>query len=121
MVLQAWDDRLDRAKFIASDVDEEFLRSVPFAGIVKIKGVILIGGEGSCPRQMRIFKNRPEVGFLCGFWWFGAFFNFRWVLLGWVYFFVLGLVANWRKKTYFCSKQHFYTTRAKNLVANGNS
>ncbi|XP_064383353.1 PITH domain-containing protein 1-like [Halichondria panicea] len=63
-VFKAWDDRLDKTKFVESDVDEELLIYVPFTGSVKLKGVVLIGGEDEYhPRELRLFKNRPPLGF----------------------------------------------------------
>ena len=35
-----------------------------FTGSVKLKGVVLIGGENEHhPRELRLFKNRPPLGF----------------------------------------------------------
>ncbi len=35
-----------------------------FTGSIKLKGVVLIGGEDEYhPRELRLFKNRPALGF----------------------------------------------------------
>lgn len=49
---------------VESDCDEELLFSVPFTGNVKLKGIIVVGGEGDFhPSTLRLFKNRPNMSF----------------------------------------------------------
>ncbi|XP_002737581.1 PITH domain-containing protein 1-like [Saccoglossus kowalevskii] len=63
-VFKSWENRLDREKYVVSDADEELLFNIPFTGNVKLKGVIVIGGEDdSHPSQMKLFKNRPKMTF----------------------------------------------------------
>ncbi|XP_062507402.1 PITH domain-containing protein 1-like [Corticium candelabrum] len=63
-VFKPWDDRLDTDKFVESDVDEELLFRIPFTGDIKLKGFIVIGGEGnSHPSEVRLYKNRPGMTF----------------------------------------------------------
>lgn len=63
-VFKPWDERMDKTKFVESDVDEELLFYIPFTGSVKLKGIMLIGGEDQYhPRQMKLYKNRPPLGF----------------------------------------------------------
>uniref|UniRef100_T1IRT3 PITH domain-containing protein n=1 Tax=Strigamia maritima TaxID=126957 RepID=T1IRT3_STRMM len=63
-VFKPWEDRLNFEKFVESDVDEELLINIPFTGNVKLKGIIIIGGEdGSHPNKMRLFKNRTGMSF----------------------------------------------------------
>uniref|UniRef100_A0A2M4C042 Putative thioredoxin-like protein n=1 Tax=Anopheles marajoara TaxID=58244 RepID=A0A2M4C042_9DIPT len=63
-VFKAYNDRLSDDKFVASDADEELLFNIPFTGNVKLKGIIVIGGEnGSNPKTMRLYKNRPKMTF----------------------------------------------------------
>ena len=47
-----------------SDADEELLFNIPFTGNVKLKGLIVMGGEeGTAPSKVRLFKNRPHMTF----------------------------------------------------------
>jgi len=63
-VFRPWDQRLDRTKFVISDADEELLFNIPFTGNVKLKGLIVMGGEeGTHPAKVRLFKNRPHMTF----------------------------------------------------------
>lgn len=40
------------------------LINIPFNGCVKLKSIILIGGEdGSHPKKMRLFNNKPYMSF----------------------------------------------------------
>ncbi|XP_037085189.1 PITH domain-containing protein GA19395-like [Pollicipes pollicipes] len=63
-VFKAWEDRLDKEKFVDSDADEELLFNIPFTGNIKLKGLILIGGEeGTHPSKIRLYKNRQHMTF----------------------------------------------------------
>jgi len=63
-VFKAWENRLDREKFVESDADEELLFNIPFTGNIKLKGLIIVGGEdGSHPSKIRLYKNRPQMTF----------------------------------------------------------
>ncbi|TRY61791.1 hypothetical protein TCAL_11237 [Tigriopus californicus] len=64
LVFKPWDRRLDKTDCVVSDADEELLWNIPFSGNVKLKGVIVVGGEGqSHPQKMRLFKNREHMTF----------------------------------------------------------
>ena len=42
-------------QFVISDADEELLFNIPFTGNIKLKGVIVVGGEDeSHPAKMRL-------------------------------------------------------------------
>ncbi|GBN53484.1 PITH domain-containing protein 1 [Araneus ventricosus] len=64
LVFKPWEKRLETDKFVESDVDEELLFNVPFTGTVKLKGIIVLGGEDTThPSKMKLFKNRPNINF----------------------------------------------------------
>ena len=63
-VFKPWEDRLDRNKYVESDVDNELLFNIPFTGNIKLKGLIVIGGEDEFhPRKVKLYKNRPRMTF----------------------------------------------------------
>ncbi|KAH9406416.1 PREDICTED: PITH domain-containing protein 1-like [Rhagoletis zephyria] len=63
-VFKPWEERMDMEKFVESDCDEELLFKIPFTGNVKLKGLIIIGGEDeTCPKHIKIYKNRPDMSF----------------------------------------------------------
>ena len=45
LVFKPWERRLDKTECVESDADEELLINIPFTGDVKLKGLIVIGGE----------------------------------------------------------------------------
>lgn len=64
LVFKPWQNRLDKDMYVDSDADSELLFNIPFTGNIKLKGIILIGGEdGSHPSKIRLFKNRPHMTF----------------------------------------------------------
>ncbi|XP_029156839.1 PITH domain-containing protein CG6153 [Nylanderia fulva] len=62
-VFKTWEERLDRTKFVESDVDAELLFNIPFTGDVKLKGLIIIAQEEFSPKTVKLFKNRPHMTF----------------------------------------------------------
>lgn len=63
-VFKPWEQRKDKDLFVESDADEELLFNIPFTGSVKLKGIIVIGGEEDAhPSRMHLFKNRPGMTF----------------------------------------------------------
>jgi len=63
-VFKPWEDRLNNDKVVESDADEELLFNIPFTGSVKLKGIIVVGGDSdSHPSRMRLFSNQPGMTF----------------------------------------------------------
>ncbi|XP_067623185.1 PITH domain-containing protein GA19395 [Eurosta solidaginis] len=63
-VFKAYENRLNHAEFVQSDVDEELLFNIPFTGNIKLKGIIIAGAnDNTHPSKMRLFKNRPKMTF----------------------------------------------------------
>eukprot|EP01113_Clastostelium_recurvatum_P045257 TRINITY_DN7753_c0_g1_i2.p1 TRINITY_DN7753_c0_g1~~TRINITY_DN7753_c0_g1_i2.p1 ORF type:complete len:214 (+),score=51.79 TRINITY_DN7753_c0_g1_i2:35-643(+) len=64
-VFRPWEDRLDRTRFMDSNEDDpELLVHIPFTGVVKLKSIVVIGGEdGTAPSKMRVFTNRDDIDF----------------------------------------------------------
>ncbi|XP_017787604.1 PREDICTED: PITH domain-containing protein GA19395 [Habropoda laboriosa] len=64
VVFKPWENRLDRNKYVESDVDNELLFNIPFTGNVKLKGLIIIGGEDDLhANKVKLYKNRPRMTF----------------------------------------------------------
>ncbi|XP_037529562.1 PITH domain-containing protein CG6153 isoform X3 [Rhipicephalus sanguineus] len=64
LVFKPWEQRLDREKYVDSDADEELLFNIPFTGNVKLKSILVVGGDaGMHPSKVRMFKNRPQMTF----------------------------------------------------------
>ncbi|XP_072742578.1 PITH domain-containing protein CG6153 [Anoplolepis gracilipes] len=62
-VFKKWEERLDRSKYVQSDVDAELLFNIPFTGDVKLKGLIIMADEDYSPKTVKLFKNRPHMIF----------------------------------------------------------
>uniref|UniRef100_A0A023GG31 Putative thioredoxin-like protein n=1 Tax=Amblyomma triste TaxID=251400 RepID=A0A023GG31_AMBTT len=63
-VFKPWEQRMDRDKYVDSDADEELLFNIPFTGNVKLKSILVVGGDAAThPSKVRIFKNRPQMTF----------------------------------------------------------
>lgn len=64
-VFKPYEQRLDfDSGFVESDSDQELLFNIPFTGNVKLKGIRVIGAnDGSHPRRVKLFKNRPKMCF----------------------------------------------------------
>jgi len=63
-VFRSWDDRLSKDHFVISDCDDELLFNIPFTGNVKLKGIIVMGGEDeSHPARVRLYKNKGHMSF----------------------------------------------------------
>ncbi|KAL1232472.1 hypothetical protein TSPI_01789 [Trichinella spiralis] len=63
-VFKPWSERLNKKNYVESDVDEELLFKIPFTGNVKLKSIVVIGGDGGQrPNRIRLYKNRPSMDF----------------------------------------------------------
>eukprot|EP01103_Thecamoeba_quadrilineata_P012795 TRINITY_DN3390_c0_g1_i1.p1 TRINITY_DN3390_c0_g1~~TRINITY_DN3390_c0_g1_i1.p1 ORF type:complete len:204 (+),score=39.70 TRINITY_DN3390_c0_g1_i1:48-659(+) len=64
-VFKPYDNKLDRTKFLESnDDDPQLIIFIPFTGVVKLKGITLIGGEeGSSPSKLKVWVNREDIDF----------------------------------------------------------
>lgn len=63
-IFRSWDRRLNFEQFVESDCDAELLINIPFTGNVKLKSLIVLGGnEDSHPSRVHLFKNRPSMNF----------------------------------------------------------
>ncbi|KAF0310146.1 PITH domain-containing protein [Amphibalanus amphitrite] len=61
-IFKAWENRLDKEKYVDSDADAELLINIPFTGNIKLKGLILIGGEeGTHPTKIRLVVTFSSV------------------------------------------------------------
>lgn len=63
-IFKAWDKRLHFEDYVESDCDAELLINIPFTGNVKLKSIIVLGGnEDSHPARVHLWKNRPSMNF----------------------------------------------------------
>lgn len=63
-VFKSFENRLNFEKFVDSDCDQELLFNIPFTGNIKLKAIRIIGPEdGTHPKKMKLFKNRPKMTF----------------------------------------------------------
>jgi hypothetical protein len=63
-VIKPWAERLDRTKFLESDVDEQLLVYIPFTGQVKLKSILLRGAETDhAPCKLKVWINRNDLDF----------------------------------------------------------
>lgn len=63
-VFKSYENRLDFSTSVESDCDPELMFNIPFTGNIKLKGIRIIGpSDGSHPKKVRLFKNRPKMTF----------------------------------------------------------
>ena len=61
LVFKPWERRLDKTECVESDADEELLINIPFTGDVKLKGLIVIGGEDDThPDKVEDLDDEPN-------------------------------------------------------------
>ncbi|KAI5297605.1 hypothetical protein KEM55_004472 [Ascosphaera atra] len=64
IVKKTWDERFNEKPKLESDVDEQLIMSIPFAGQVKLHSLLIYAEPGpSAPKTVRIFRNREDVDF----------------------------------------------------------
>ncbi|XP_049513583.1 PITH domain-containing protein CG6153 isoform X2 [Dermacentor silvarum] len=62
LVFKPWEERLDREKYVDSDADEELLFNIPFTGNVKLKSILVVGGDaGMHPSKVRMAVKFSSV------------------------------------------------------------
>eukprot|EP00026_Physarum_polycephalum_P013483 Phypoly_transcript_13889.p1 GENE.Phypoly_transcript_13889~~Phypoly_transcript_13889.p1 ORF type:complete len:206 (+),score=16.64 Phypoly_transcript_13889:320-937(+) len=64
-VFKPFDQRLDTTKFLESNEDDpEFILHIPFTGVVKLKSIVIIGGEnGKHPNKVKAYVNKENLDF----------------------------------------------------------
>jgi len=63
-IIKPWHRRLETTDVMTSGEDAELLIFVPFTEVVKLRAIVVIGGDGgSAPSSMRVYINREDVDF----------------------------------------------------------
>ncbi|KAF9276498.1 PITH domain-containing protein 1 [Mortierella alpina] len=63
-VIKPWHEKMDDAKFVESDADEQLIFKIPFTGLVKLKSISLRTDPGeTAPRKMKAFINQDDLDF----------------------------------------------------------
>ncbi|KJA13326.1 hypothetical protein HYPSUDRAFT_73060 [Hypholoma sublateritium FD-334 SS-4] len=63
-IIKPWHLRLDEAKYIESDADDQLIIRVPFTGTVRLKAILLKAGpSGHTPASISLFPNEPTLDF----------------------------------------------------------
>ena len=63
-VFKDYENRTNREKFVQSDCDPELLFNFKFDGNVKLKSIIVIGGDDDLePTKLKIFMNKEGLTF----------------------------------------------------------
>lgn len=63
-IIKPYDARLDETHVLESDVDDELIIQVPFAGSVKLRALLLRTGPGAeTPRAVHLYKNLTSLDF----------------------------------------------------------
>eukprot|EP00013_Stygamoeba_regulata_P007270 CAMPEP_0177630130 /NCGR_PEP_ID=MMETSP0447-20121125/1045_1 /TAXON_ID=0 /ORGANISM="Stygamoeba regulata, Strain BSH-02190019" /LENGTH=214 /DNA_ID=CAMNT_0019131513 /DNA_START=8 /DNA_END=652 /DNA_ORIENTATION=+ len=55
--------RLDKTKFVQSDVDEQLIIYIPFTGSVKVASIVIVGDGDTCPKNVDIWVDRNDIDF----------------------------------------------------------
>ncbi|OJD11759.1 hypothetical protein AJ78_07532 [Emergomyces pasteurianus Ep9510] len=64
IVKKTWAQRLDDKPELESDVDEQLLMYIPFAGQTKLHSLLLYSAPTpSAPKTIKLFRNRPDLDF----------------------------------------------------------
>ena len=63
-IFKDYENRTDRSDFVQSDCDPELLFNIKFSGDVKLKSIIVIGGDDDLePTTLKMFKNKEGLSF----------------------------------------------------------
>ncbi|WFD32608.1 hypothetical protein MSPP1_003656 [Malassezia sp. CBS 17886] len=63
-IIKPYDERLDETRYLESDVDDELIVHVPFAGSVQLRALMLKSGPaGATPRAVHVYKNLESLDF----------------------------------------------------------
>ncbi|KAF9473749.1 DUF1000-domain-containing protein [Pholiota conissans] len=63
-IIKPWHLRLDEAKFLESDADDQLIIRIPFIGTVRLKAILLKAGPGGhTPAKISLFANAPTLDF----------------------------------------------------------
>ncbi|KAJ7141124.1 PITH domain-containing protein, partial [Mycena epipterygia] len=63
-VIKPWNERLDEAKSIESDADDQMIIRIPFTGSVKLRSLLLkTGPTDQTPSKVVLFSNEESFDF----------------------------------------------------------
>jgi PITH domain len=64
LVKKTWTDRLSETPHLSSDVDEQLLMHIPFAGSCKLYSLLIRSSDSpSAPLNLSLFRNRDDLDF----------------------------------------------------------
>lgn len=64
IVQKEWQERLSNIPVLKSDVDEQLLMHIPFAGSCKLYSILVRTSDApNAPRKLKLFRNRDDLDF----------------------------------------------------------